>query len=52
MSRVDELKAELELAELEAKLVDAKDGDDSKALRKIKNQVRDARQAAREAREV
>lgn len=49
MSRADDLRAELELAELEEELVAAKaDGDD---LTDIKQRVREARFAFRQARE-
>lgn len=53
MSRTDQLRAELELAELEDKLVAAKAAkdDDPKKVRKVKDDVRAARQAARESRE-
>jgi hypothetical protein len=50
MSRVDQLRAELELAELEAALVAAKESGDN--LTAIKHKVRAARQAYRETREV
>jgi hypothetical protein len=50
VSRVDDLRAELELAELEAALVAAK-AEGSDDLAEIKLQVRAARQAYREARE-
>lgn len=46
MSRLDALHAELELAELEAKLESAK-----KKTPELKNKVRAARQAYRETRE-
>jgi hypothetical protein len=50
MSRVDALRAELELAELEDKLAKAKT---TKAgpSRELKDKVRAARQASRQARE-
>jgi hypothetical protein len=50
MSRVDALRAELELAELEEKFSKAKQ---SKAgpSRELKDQLRAARQASRQARE-
>jgi hypothetical protein len=53
MSRADDLRAELELAELEEALAAAKaDPDlDSDELRAVKDQVRAARQAHRETRE-
>jgi chromosome segregation ATPase len=53
MSRTDELRAELELAELEDKLADAKADPKTKGdkLADLKNHVRAARQAYREARE-
>jgi hypothetical protein len=53
MSRVDELKAELELAVLEDELAKAKNDDKTSAVkyRELKNKVRAARQAHREARE-
>jgi len=53
MSRADDLRAELELAELEDELVAAKaeDGGDPDAYRDLKDRVRAARQAFREARE-
>jgi hypothetical protein len=50
MSRVDELKAELALAELEAKLAKAKASKDG-ASPELKAEVRAARQAYREARQ-
>jgi hypothetical protein len=49
MSRADDLRAELELAELEEELVAAK-ADDA-LTRELKNKVRAARQAHRETRE-
>jgi hypothetical protein len=53
MSRVDELKAELDLAVLEDQLAQAKDDDKMPAAkyRELKNKVRAARQAHREARD-
>jgi hypothetical protein len=52
MTRADDLRAELELAELEDELVAAKDaGGDPDELREIKDKVRAARQAHREARQ-
>ena len=53
MSRADELRAELELAELEDELAVAKADKKLKPeeLTEIKNKVRAARQAYREARE-
>ncbi len=56
MSKSDDLKAELKVAELEEKLVKAKDRkgalDSSKeANRKLKEELREARRQAREARE-
>jgi hypothetical protein len=53
MSRADDLRAELELAELEDELVKAKANKkiDPDELRDIKNQVREARQTYRQARE-
>jgi hypothetical protein len=52
MTRADDLRAELALAELEDELVDAKAaGGDPDELREIKDKVRAARQAHREARE-
>jgi hypothetical protein len=53
VSRVDELKAELDLAVLEDELSEAKANEKTTAarLRDLKNKVRAARQAHREARE-
>lgn len=53
MNRIDQLRAELELAELEEQLVAAKADPDVSAdeLREVKTQVRAARQTYREARE-
>jgi hypothetical protein len=56
MSRADELRAELALIELEEKLVDAKKAKaftdvDDEQLRELKDEVRTARRAYREARE-
>jgi hypothetical protein len=53
MSRVEELKAELDLAVLEDELAVAKADDKVKPdkYRELKNKVRAARQAHREARE-
>ena len=56
MSKSDALKAELKVAELEEKLVKIKDRkgdlDSSKAAnRKLKEELREARRQAREARE-
>jgi hypothetical protein len=50
MSRVDQLRAELELAELEAELAEAKATGVAGAA--LKHKVRAARQAFREARKV
>lgn len=49
MSRADDLRAELELAELEEELLAAKA--DGTLDRELKNKVRAARQAHRELRE-
>ena len=53
MSRSDQLRAELEVAELEDQLVAAKANPKVKAddLTELKNKVRAARQASRELRE-
>jgi hypothetical protein len=53
MSRADQLRAELELVELEEALVAAKADPDLSVeeLRAVKDQVRAARQSYREARE-
>jgi hypothetical protein len=50
VSKADELRAELALAELEEELAAAKA--DGTLDRELKNKVRDARAAHREAREV
>jgi hypothetical protein len=49
MSKADDLRAELALAELEEEFADAKA--DGSVSRELKNQVRAARQTFREARE-
>lgn len=53
MTRTDQLRAELEVAELEDQLAAAKANDKTKPedLRELKHQVRAARQAHREGRE-
>jgi hypothetical protein len=53
VSRADELRAELAMAELEDELVKlkkAKSGDPKK-LREVKNRLREARRVSRQARE-
>jgi uncharacterized coiled-coil DUF342 family protein len=53
LSRSDELRAELDMVELEDKLVEAKKKHkpDSKHMQDLKAEVREARQKFREARE-
>lgn len=50
MAKTDELKAQLEVAELEEKLVEAKETKDGPD-RKLKNEVRKVRQKARAKRD-
>lgn len=50
MASVDEAKAALKVAELEAELVAAKESGDDKKLQSVKYKLRDARQTYRELR--
>jgi uncharacterized membrane protein len=52
MSRADELRAELAIAELEEELADLKaSGGDPDRLHEVRHELRDARRAFRETRE-